>query len=83
MKQKKIESIQFLRCIAALLVCCMHLARNESVAGYFFSILQQILSIVGTYGVDLFFAISGFIMSWIVLHQPSMPSVTQGIVFFY
>lgn len=82
MKQKKIESIQFLRCIAALLVCCMHLARNESVAGYFFSILQQILSIVGTYGVDLFFAISGFIMSWIVLHQPSMPSVTQGIVFF-
>lgn len=81
MKHKKIESIQFLRCIAALLVCCMHLASSKTAVGHFFSILQQTLSIVGTYGVDLFFAISGFIMGRIVLHESSLPSVTQGIAF--
>lgn len=82
MKKNKIESIQALRAIAALLVCSMHTATQKSTTEVFFIYVQKILSIIGSYGVDLFFAISGFIMSWIVLHENLSPSIREGLAFF-
>ncbi|REG58945.1 exopolysaccharide production protein ExoZ [Paraburkholderia sp. BL6669N2] len=54
---KKIEQIQYLRALAALLVVAYH--APATIAGFSDSLPQ--LS-VGAFGVDIFFVISGFIM---------------------
>ncbi len=59
--QKKIENIQALRGVAALLVVFFHIMATERKFGNGGAILPSFLEI-GNTGVDLFFVISGFIM---------------------
>jgi peptidoglycan/LPS O-acetylase OafA/YrhL len=60
-RSRRIANIQALRGIAVLLVVAFHLLANEPKYGRGFAILPPWLSI-GASGVDVFFAISGFVM---------------------
>ncbi len=68
MKVKKINTIQFFRAIAALMVLVVH------IGNYFIPIETS----VGVYGVDIFFVISGFIMAH--LHHDKVESVRQFFI---
>ncbi|NPE59842.1 acyltransferase [Dickeya dadantii] len=61
----KILSIQYLRGLAALLVVVAH---NSSMLGS-----EWTKRIPGALGVDVFFIISGFIMTFITYHTPGSP----------
>jgi exopolysaccharide production protein ExoZ len=64
----KLESIQVLRGIAALLVACVHLQAIEQKYGHEGAILPAWLS-YGKISVDLFFVISGFVIATVTCGQ--------------
>lgn len=68
--QSRLDGIQALRAIAALLVVCFHLhaaAMSETGSSGLFRIFQR-----GEIGVDLFFVLSGFIITWSALQKPGL-----------
>jgi peptidoglycan/LPS O-acetylase OafA/YrhL len=66
-KIRQIDGLQVLRAIAVVLVTMLH-ARQSLML-----IAPAGLPDFGSYGVDIFFVISGFIMSSIVLHSQQSP----------
>ena len=60
---KKIDTIQFFRALAALMVLLVH------IGDYFVPLDMKF----GVYGVDIFFVISGFIMAY--LHRDKVESM--------
>lgn len=81
MQQKKINSIQGLRCFAALIVCAMHIISAKPGSDHWIRIAQYAVNSIGKYGVDLFFTISGFIITWIVMKEVSLPSIKRAFAF--
>lgn len=77
---RKIINIQALRGIAALLVVCFHLIPLEEKYGAGESVLPGIFK-HGMFGVDLFFVISGFIMTSITRGQ--FQSASNASEFLY
>lgn len=75
-----------LRGVAALLVCTMHCVTAKYGTNYIPSsiigIAGSILSSIGGYGVDLFFTISGFIITWIVTNNKNANSFRDALSFF-
>lgn len=75
-----------LRGVAALLVCTMHCVTAKCGTNYIPSsiieIVGSILSSIGGYGVDLFFTISGFIITWIVTNNKNANSFRDALSFF-
>jgi len=65
---KKLESIQLLRGVAALLVACVHLQAIEQKYGQEGAILPGWLG-YGKASVDLFFVISGFVIATVTCGQ--------------
>lgn len=80
-QHKQIKTIQALRGVAALLVCIMHILSNQPPSDRWIVFFQHIMQSVGHFGVDLFFTISGFIMSWIVMKEVALPSPRSGCLF--
>lgn len=72
----KLNSIQYLRAFAALLVVASHAVKEVSHAN-----MQDTLNItlLGQFGVDVFFVISGFIMYYVTVNSSN--SLTSSIVF--
>jgi peptidoglycan/LPS O-acetylase OafA/YrhL len=62
-------SIQYLRALAAVLVVITHISHKLDVNSYNFIGDFSI----GAYGVDLFFIISGFIMTHTIMGKPNNP----------
>lgn len=81
MQQKKINSIQGLRCFAALIVCAMHIISSKPGLDTWVAKAQYIIQSIGHFGVDLFFTISGFIITWIVMKETKLPSIKGAICF--
>jgi len=77
---KKIESVQALRALAAILVMLYHGTLILESIGYsfFFNIFK-----VGFIGVDIFFVISGFIILNIYFPKQNQISTDQIKIFFY
>ncbi|MEM7058943.1 MAG: acyltransferase [Pseudomonadota bacterium] len=66
----RLEGLQALRAVAALLVAAFHLhaaAVTETGSSGAFAIFQR-----GDIGVDLFFVLSGFIITWSALQRPDL-----------
>lgn len=78
---KKIYSIQMLRGIAALSVCWVHFLSIKISVSPIFSTLYTYTSPFARYGVDLFFIISGFIITLIVFEEHQAPSIKKGLGF--
>jgi exopolysaccharide production protein ExoZ len=66
-----IFSLQILRFIAAFMVVCAHL--DDRLLGFAerYSVNVVPTGMSGTFGVRIFFVISGFIMVWICMSQPA------------
>lgn len=81
MQSKKINSLQGLRCFAALIVCAMHIVAFKPGSDHWIRIAQYAFNSIGKFGVDLFFTISGFIVTWIVMKETTLPSFKSAIAF--
>ncbi|ACC70858.1 acyltransferase [Paraburkholderia phymatum] len=66
---KKLDSIQVLRAVAALLVVFCHAAGEVGGHGASASQLWRLVNEKGLFGVDIFFVVSGFVMMYIVSGQ--------------
>jgi exopolysaccharide production protein ExoZ len=66
---KKLDSIQVLRAVAALLVVFCHAASEVGGHGAPASQLWPLLNTKGLFGVDIFFVVSGFVMMYIISGQ--------------
>ncbi|BEU21798.1 acyltransferase [Paraburkholderia sp. 22B1P] len=66
---KKLDSIQVLRAVAALLVVFCHGAGEVSGHGASASQLWPLVNAKGLFGVDIFFVVSGFVMMYIISGQ--------------
>lgn len=66
-EHKELQSIQFLRAIACIMVVLFHISTIEQkYSSYSFA---SIFDPYGRYGVDLFFVISGFILTYLSLDK--------------
>lgn len=77
---KKINNIQSLRGIAVLFVVFFHLYIVENKYSRFSTVLPDTLQF-GTFGVDLFFVISGFVM--VTVTRGKFQNVKQSLRFLY
>lgn len=68
---KKLDSIQVLRAVAALLVVFCHAANEVGGHGASTSHLWRLVNTKGLFGVDIFFVVSGFVMMYIISGQRS------------
>ncbi|NEK55564.1 acyltransferase family protein, partial [Rhizobium leguminosarum] len=68
---KKLDSIQVLRAVAALLVVFCHGAAEVGGHGAAAEQLWPLVNTKGLFGVDIFFVVSGFVMMYIVSGQRS------------
>ena len=68
---KKLDSIQVLRAVAALLVVFCHGAAEVGRHGAAAEQLWPLVNTKGLFGVDIFFVVSGFVMMYIVSGQRS------------
>ncbi|WP_109478405.1 acyltransferase [Paraburkholderia sp. C35] len=66
---KKLDSIQVLRAVAALLVVFCHAAGEVGGHGVSASQTWHLVNEKGLFGVDIFFVVSGFVMMYIVSGQ--------------
>jgi exopolysaccharide production protein ExoZ len=66
---KKLDSIQVLRAVAALLVVFCHAASEVAGHGASASQLWSFINAQGQFGVDIFFIVSGFVMMYIISGQ--------------
>ncbi len=78
---KKLDSIQVLRAVAALLVIFCHgageiLANHASVSPG----VWQFINAKGLFGVDLFFVVSGFVMMHIIADKPTGATAAMRFV---
>lgn len=73
----EIVGIQYLRGVAALMVVCDHAAVTLSNPKYFGAHLWNSLLVRGASGVDLFFLVSGFIITWVSLDAQALPRMTR------
>jgi len=70
-------SIQYLRAIAAILVVISHIAwKNMQIGGSSINWWHQ----AGSFGVDIFFIISGFIMVYITHNRSKKPKMLQSFL---
>jgi peptidoglycan/LPS O-acetylase OafA/YrhL len=72
-KRPVIRNVQALRALAALLVVLLHMSLPQNGIDIHSSPIVGVFSVFGRGGVDLFFAISGFIMlvtSWEMFQKP-------------
>lgn len=76
----KLNNLQILRGISALLVCCFHFSAYLNFEGF---PLGDILFRRGSIGVSIFFVISGFIMAFTTLKKDFSINTTKEIVLFY
>ncbi|MEC3877207.1 acyltransferase family protein [Chryseobacterium salviniae] len=76
----KLNNLQILRGISALLVCCFHFRETINFPGLN---LGDILFKKGSIGVPVFFIISGFIMVFTTQNLPFSKGTIQQIVLFY
>lgn len=81
MQHKQIKAIQALRGIAALLVCVMHIVSNQQSSDPWIVFSKHVMQSIGHFGVDLFFTISGFIITWIVMKETTLFSIKSGLSF--
>ena len=66
---KRVESLDFLRGIAILLVLVRHIPSDFGfMSGVFLDIISKFKS-VGFIGVDLFFVLSGYLVSGLFFHK--------------
>jgi exopolysaccharide production protein ExoZ len=71
-KITKIDSLQALRGIAALLVVMVHGSNNIVFRGLSLpNQFSQLISVIGDFGVDIFFVLSGYVMSLSVNNRGS------------
>ncbi|HDH7826080.1 TPA: acyltransferase, partial [Raoultella ornithinolytica] len=75
-EKKSIIGIQYLRAYAAILVVINHFCNNDI---YIFNLLR--FDIIGGFGVDIFFIISGFIMAYTLSEFSSLSSKQTAISF--
>jgi exopolysaccharide production protein ExoZ len=75
----KINSIQYLRGVAALLVVYCHTIDNQLQLGTSWQQNFRYLQNFGAIGVDVFFVISGFIISYISLEKGT--GIKEGLLF--
>jgi exopolysaccharide production protein ExoZ len=71
-KIRQIDGLQILRAVAVILVAWLHAGLNLAIT----------LPNFGIFGIDIFFVISGFIMSSILLHNKNGPSAGEAWEFF-
>lgn len=74
MKNKSIEILQLLRAVAAIIVVMNHLLA-ESFGGVF--------KYIGGYGVNIFFVISGFIMTYTAINKRPFEFILDRVVRIY
>ncbi|PIF43426.1 peptidoglycan/LPS O-acetylase OafA/YrhL [Chryseobacterium sp. 52] len=76
----KLNNLQILRGISALLVCCFHFSQYINFEGF---PLGDILFRRGSIGVSIFFVISGFIMAFTTLKKDFSINTSKEIILFY
>jgi exopolysaccharide production protein ExoZ len=64
---RQIDALQVLRAFAVLLVIWVHASQDLKIS------TGRELPSLGIFGVDLFFVLSGFILSWVVLRSGEQP----------
>lgn len=80
MTHSRLGLVQILRFIAAMFVVMTHVRGAELVRGDGFALLPEFTQVAGLAGVDLFFVISGFVMSYVsVKFAPSAASSARFI----
>jgi exopolysaccharide production protein ExoZ len=65
----QIDGLQMLRAVAVILVVWCHTGQHLAACG------GQALPALNVFGIDIFFVISGFILSLVVLRTPKQPGV--------
>ena len=79
----KLSNIQFLRFTAAMMVVTSHIASHVPLlAGQQETKFWDQLSVAGSYGVDIFFVISGYVIADSYKHQTRSPSQFLKLRFF-
>ncbi|WP_426476874.1 acyltransferase family protein [Chryseobacterium sp. CBSDS_008] len=76
----KLNNLQILRGISALLVCCFHFSEYINFQNF---ALGDILFKRGSIGVSIFFVISGFIMAFTTLSKNFREDIFKEITLFY
>lgn len=77
-QHEKLNAIQGLRFFAAMAVCIAHLVGLNGVSSR--DILDS-LEQYANFGVNLFFIISGFIITWLLIRSSKLPSFRQAVSF--
>ena len=75
----KLKSIQVLRAVAALLVVVFHASANIVRHGWTIPVAQLIAS-YGEIGVDIFFVVSGFVMSVTTSNMPRSAQAARAFI---
>ncbi|WP_292011161.1 acyltransferase, partial [Chryseobacterium sp.] len=78
--QMKLNNLQILRGISALLVCCFHFSSYINFENFH---LGDILFKKGSIGVQIFFVISGFIMVYTTQKKDYSKDIAKQISIFY
>lgn len=82
MQKREIVGIQYLRGIASVAVVFDHAAGMTAFPKYFGTMIAGGALLAGKYGVDIFFVISGFIITIVALKGKELVSVQTPKIFF-
>ena len=78
---KRLDGLQALRGVAAAMVVIDHAMRAAIIQGHSFAALEDFAGTVGRMGVNIFFILSGFIMTYTTRETQLLPPLVRTRTF--